>query len=172
MIQPLAPGSCSVHFAPGSTVNSLALNSCCAVDRAVDDPAVGVALAAARCVDDRLQVIVLLEMRIDVLLPIELLDDEVEILVLLLGHVLDQQRPGHFAPFDQRLEHAEHVGSPLRLVGAKRAGRVQHAGRNQPAGAALQAIGLRQIENAVVPLVPVFQALAELGLASCPAPGP
>ena len=91
-------------------------------------------------------------MRVDVLLPVELLDDEVEILVLFLRHVLDQQRPRHFASFDQRLEHAEHVRAPLRLVGAERAGGVQHAGRNQPASAALQAIGPRQVENAVVAL--------------------
>ena len=153
-----------MHFSPGSSVSSLALKSCCAVDRAVDDPAIGVAVAAAALVDDRLQVVVLLEVRVDVLLPIELLDDEVEILVLVLGHVLDQQRPGHFAAFDQRLEHAEHVGAPLRLVGAERAGRVQHAGRNQPAGAALQPIGLRQIEDAVVALVPILQALRSWAL--------
>ena len=84
VIQPLAPGSLIVHFAPGSTVSSLALNSCCAVDRAVDDPAVDVALPAARLVDDRLEVVVLLEMRVDVLLPVELLDDVVEVVVLLL----------------------------------------------------------------------------------------
>ena len=101
-------------------------------------------------------------MRIDVLFPVELADDEVEILVLLLRHVFHQQRPGHVAAFDDDLEHAEHVAAPLRLVGAERAGGVQHAGRNQPAGAALQAIGPREIENAVVAFVPVLQALADL----------
>ena len=79
-------------------------------------------------------------------------------------HVLHQQRPRHFAAFDERLEHAEHVGAPLRLVRAERAGRVQHAGRNQPAGAALQPVRPRQIENAVVALAPIFEALADLGL--------
>ena len=106
----------------------------------------------------------LLEARIDVLLPVELLDDEVQVVVLVLGHVLDQQRPGHFAAFDQRLVHAEHVGAPLRLVGTHRAGGVQHAGGDHPAGAGLQAIGLREVEDAVVALVPVFQAAADVGL--------
>ena len=67
------------------------------IDRAVDNPAVGMALAALPIVHDRFKVIVLLEMRVDVLLPIELADDEVQIVVLLGRHVLDQQRPGHLA---------------------------------------------------------------------------
>ena len=83
---------------------------------------------------------------------------------LSFGHVLDQQRPGHFAAFDQRLVHAEHVGAPLRLVGAHRAGGVQHAGGHHPAGARLQAVGLREVEDAVVALVPVLQAAADVGL--------
>ena len=94
---------------------------------------------------------------IDVLLPIELADDEVEILVLVLGHVLDQQRPGNVAAFDDRLEHAEHVAAPLRFVGAQRTGSVQDAGRNQPTGAAFQPIGAAEIQNAVVALVPILQ---------------
>ena len=73
---------------------------------------------AARA-DDRLEVVVLLEVRVDVRFPVELLDDEVEVLVLLLGHVLDQQRPRHLAALDERLVHAEHVAAPLRLVGAQ-----------------------------------------------------
>ena len=85
-------------------------------------------------------------------------------LVLVLGHVLDQQVPRHLAPFDQRLVHAEHVGAPLRLVGTHRAGGVQHAGGNHPARARLQAIGLREVEDAVVALVPVLQAAADVGL--------
>src|SRR5690606_11939159 len=68
------------------------------------------------------------------------------------------------APFDDVLEHAEDVASPLRLIRAERAWSMQHARRNQPAGAALQAIGLRQVEDAVVPLLPILEALAELVL--------
>ena len=41
---------------------------------------------------------------------------------------------------------------------------MQHARRNQPAGAALQTIRLRQVEDPVVPLVPILQALAQLSL--------
>ena len=103
-------------------------------------------------------------MRVDVLVPVELLDDEVEILMFVLGHVFDQQCPGHFAALDDRLEHAEHVAAPLRLIGTQRAGRVQHAGRNQPAGAALQAVGSREIEDAVIALRPIFQTAADVGL--------
>ena len=62
----------------------------------------------------------------------------------------------------ERLEHAEDVGAPLRLVGADGARRVQNARGNHPAGARLQAIGAGEIQNAVVALVPVFQALANL----------
>ncbi len=84
--------------------------------------------------------------------------------MFVLRHVLDQQVPGHLAPLDQRLVHAEHVGAPLRLVGAHRAGGVQHAGGDHPAGAGLQAIRLRQVENAVVALVPILQAATHVGL--------
>ena len=41
---------------------------------------------------------------------------------------------------------------------------MQHAGGNHPARAGLQAIGLRQVEDAVVALVPVLQAAADVGL--------
>ena len=170
MIQPLAPGSWSVQLRSGLERQFAGAEELLAVDASVDDPAIDPAVARRR--DDRLQVVVLLEVRVDVLFPVELADDEVEVVVLVLGHVLHQQRPGHVAAFDERLEHAEHVAAPLRLVGAERAGRVQHAGRNQPAGAALEAIGRRQIEDAVVALVPVLQAAADLLLSSCRARGP
>ena len=72
-------------------------------------------------------------MRIDVLLPVELADDEVEILMLFLRHIFDQQRPRHIAAFDDRLEHAEHVAAPLRFVGAQRTGACKTPGGiNQP----------------------------------------
>jgi hypothetical protein len=41
---------------------------------------------------------------------------------------------------------------------------VQDARANQPAGARLQAIGLGEVEDAVVALVPILDALADLGL--------
>ena len=90
-----------------------------AVDRAVDNPLVGVAFAAAALVDDRLQVVRVLEARVDVPLPVELVHDEVEVFVFVLGHVFDEERPGNFAAFYERLIHAENVAAPLRLVGAK-----------------------------------------------------
>src|SRR5258705_369628 len=67
-------------------------------------------------------------------------------------------------PFDDVLKHSEHVASPLRLIRAKQAGSVQNAGRNQPAGPATQAIGPREVKNAVFALVPIFQAPANLVL--------
>ena len=135
-----------------------------AIDQAVDNPLVGVAIAAGLLVDDRFQVVVVLEMRVDVLFPVEHLDDEIEILVLVGRHVFHQQRPGHIPAFHDRLEHAEHVAAPLRLVGAKRTGSVEHARRDQPTGSPLQAIGAGQIENAVVALIPVLQAAADVVL--------
>ena len=46
----------------------------------------------------------------------------------------------------------------------KRAGGVEDAGADQPAGAGLQAVGLGEVEDAVVALVPILEALADLGL--------
>ena len=142
------------------------------IDRAVDDPQILVAVAAAVVVADRFQVVALLEMRIDVLVPVQLADDEVQVLMFFLGHVFDQQRPGNVAAFDDRLVHAEHVAAPLRFVGAERTGCVQDAGRNQPAGAPFEAIGPAEIENAVVALVPVFQTASHVFGLACPAPAP
>ena len=55
-----------------------------AVDAAVDDPLVDVARRRAARADDRLEVVVLLELGIDVLLPVELLDEVVEVVVVVL----------------------------------------------------------------------------------------
>jgi hypothetical protein len=66
--------------------------------------------------------------------------------------------------FDHALIHAKNVAAPLRLVSAKRAGRVEHAGIDEPAGAGFQAVGFREIEDAVVALVPILKALAHLRL--------
>ncbi len=84
--------------------------------------------------------------------------------MLVLGHVLDEQRPGDDPSLDERLVHAEDVGTPLRFVGHERAGGVQHARRHEPAGAGLQTVGLGVAEDAVVALVPAFQAAADVGL--------
>src|SRR5690242_18557886 len=106
----------------------------------------------------------LFEMGVNVLFPIELADDEVEVFVLVGRHIFYEERPRYFAAFDERLEHAKHVGAPLRLIGAERAGSVQHTGRDQPTGTSLQAIRTRQIEDAVVALAPILEALADVSL--------
>ena len=94
------------------------------------------------CVDtffggDGFEVVVVLEIWVEVLFPIELVDDEVDVLVLVLGHVLHEEGPGDFAAFDEVLIHPEDVGSPLGLIGAERAGGMEDAGIDEPAGAGL-----------------------------------
>ena len=63
VIQPLAPGSCSVHFAPGCKRQLLGAEQLLAVDGAVDDPQIVVAITAAFVVANRFQVVVVLEVR-------------------------------------------------------------------------------------------------------------
>ena len=130
-----------------------------AIDMAVDDPAVGGTGSASLFIDERSKKIALLVVGVDVLLPVELTDDEVEIVVLLLRHVLDEQAPRHRSSLDERLEHCEHVAAPLWLVGEKRARRVEDARRDQPAGATLEPVGLGEVDDTVVATVPVLQAL-------------
>ena len=134
------------------------------LDPAIDDPAVHVSLAAGVGNWHRLKVMAVLEIRVHVAFPVQLVDDEIKILVFVLGHVLDQERPRHLAPFHQRLVHPEHVRAPLRLVGAKRTRRMQHARRNQPARPRLEPVRTRKIQNPVVALVPVLKALPDLRL--------
>ena len=83
-----------------------------AVDLAIDDPAIDVAFAARVGDGHGFEVMVVLELRVDVLVPVELLHDEVEVLVMLLRHVLHEQGPRHFAAFDEVLIHAEDVAEP------------------------------------------------------------
>ena len=80
---------------------------------------------------------------------------------LVFGHVFHQQIPGHISPFHHRLKHSEHVAIDLRLICDKRTGRMQDAGVDLPSRAGLQLVGFRVIENAVIALVPAFQAIAE-----------
>ena len=133
-----------------------------AVNFAVNDPAVDVALAAGVGHGDGLEVMVVLEIRVHVLLPVELIDDEIDVLVLRLGHVLYEERPWHFAALDEVLIHAEDVAAPLWFIGAERAGRVKNARIDQPTGAYFQAVSLGKIEDAVVALVPIADALLDL----------
>jgi hypothetical protein len=107
---------------------------------------------------------VVLEVRIDVARPVELLDQVIQVAVMFLRHILDEQRPRHRPPFDQVLIHAEDVRAPLGFVGAERARRVEKARAHQPAGAGLEPVGLREVQDAVVALVPIRQAGADLVL--------
>ena len=61
-----------------------------------------------------------------------------------------------------RLEHAEHIRIHLRLISDQRTRRVQNARVDLPSSARLQAIRLRMIQDAVVALVPAFQAAAHV----------
>ena len=131
-----------------------------ALHAAVDDPAIGVGVVLG--VDDGLEVVVFLEVRIHVRFPVELIDDEVDVLVLVGGHVLHEQRPGHVAAFHEALVHAEDVAAPLGFIGHEGAGGVEDARSDHPARAWLQTVGLGEIEDAVVALVPVFDAAAHL----------
>lgn len=69
-----------------------------AVDTAVDDPLIYPAVAAGG--GDGFQVVVVFEVGVDVFLPVELGDDEVEVLVFVFGDVFNEKRPGDFAAFD------------------------------------------------------------------------
>ncbi len=135
-----------------------------AVDPAVDDPAVHEAFAPRVGEGKRLQVAGVLEVGVGVEVPIEEVDDVVEVLVLPLGHVLHQEAPGHAAALDHGLEHGEDVAAPLRLVGQDRARGMEHPGRDQPARSRPQTVGLAEVEHAVVAAVPILQAAAHLGL--------
>ena len=132
------------------------------VDLAVDDPLVFVAIVFLG--GDRFEVVVVLEVRIHVLVPVELIDDEVDVLVLGLGHILDEQGPGYFASFNEVLIHTKHVRTPLWLIGAERTGGMQDARVDQPTGTGLELIGLGKLEDLVVTLVPVGDALTHLCL--------
>ena len=116
-----------------------------AVHFAVHNPAVDKAFFTSVCHRHGLEVVVVLEIRIHVLVPIQLLDDEVDVLMVLLGHVLYEQAPRNIAPFDHALVHAEHVAAPLRLIGAEASRGVEDAGVDEPTGAGLEAVGLGQI---------------------------
>src|ERR1051325_1401689 len=132
-------------------------------DFAIDDPAVHVSGFARVRDGDRFEVMMVFEFRVNVGGPVELVHDPVEVPVFALGHVFDEERPGNFAAFDERLIHGEDVAAPLRFVSAERAGGVKDARANEPTRAGLEAIGLGQIKNAVVAFVPVFQAAPDLG---------
>jgi hypothetical protein len=134
-----------------------------ASDLPINDPAIEVAFLLGVRDGNGFEIMVVFEFGIDVAIPIELFDDPIEVAMFALGHVFDEERPGNFAAFDEGLIHSKNVAAPLRFVGAKGTGRVKDARRNQPAGAGFEAVGAREIEDAVVAFVPVFEAAPDLG---------
>ena len=82
--------------------------------------------------------------------------------MLLFWHILDQQRPRHIPPFDDRLIHAENVAAPLRFISTQRPWGVQNTRRNQPTGASLEPISAAEVEDSVVAFVPIFQTTANI----------
>ena len=134
---------------------------------AVGDPVLDVTFALhlrQRFHRPRRAEVIALEVGVDVDIPIQHRDDVVQVVLELRRHVLHQQLPPDRHFVHQRLEHGEDVAGPLRLIGAQAAGRVQGAGRHIPARAQLQPIGLRQVGDVVVALVPDLQAMAHLVL--------
>ena len=72
-----------------------------AIDLSVYDPTVKSSLVRTLLVENGLEIVAFLEMRVDIFGPIQLADDEVDVLMILLGHVLDQQAPRHSAALDE-----------------------------------------------------------------------
>ena len=68
------------------------------------------------------EVMMVFEFRIHVFLPVTLVHDEVEAVVLVLGHVLHEQAPRNFATHDDILIHAEDVAAQWPRAGSKAAG--------------------------------------------------
>src|SRR5271165_1243488 len=104
--------------------------------------------------------IVCSKLPVHIRLPIKQANQEVEIVGVLLRNILHEQFPADGPPFYQRLEHGEHVAVDLRLIGNERARRVQNARVDLPPRSRLEAVSLRQIQDAVVAFVPAFQASA------------
>jgi len=112
----------------------------------------------------RVRVVVILEIGIDIRLPIKLVDDEIQVAMFGLGHVFHKQVPGNIAAFHHALIHPENVAAPLRLVSAEAAGSVQDARPHQPTRPRFQPVGFGKVQDPVVAAVPIFEALSNLGL--------
>ena len=112
---------------------------------AVADPVFDVAPGlhlGARPDRARAHEVVVAEVRVDVGLPVDHLHQPVDVAHAVGRGVLPQQRLGHHGVAGERLVHGEHVGGGLGLVGAQAAWGVEDAGRDVPAGADLEPIGL------------------------------
>ena len=134
-----------------------------AIDLAVHDPAIDKTFLLRVIQRHRLQIMIVLKVRVHVRFPVELRDDEIQVAVFGLGHVLHEQVPRHITPLDHALIHAKYIAAPLRFIGAKAAGRMEDAWADEPTGSWLQAISFRQVEDAIVSFIPILQAFAHLG---------
>src|SRR5215475_10980737 len=92
------------------------------IDFAIDDPAVHETFLARVSHRDGFEVMVVLEVWVHVLVPVELVHNEVEVLMLALGHIFHEEAPRDDAAFDEVLVHAEDIAAPLRFVSTEAAG--------------------------------------------------
>ena len=113
------------------------------IDCAIHNPLVGEANAAGLFVGHRFNVVAVFEMRIDILVPVQLPNDKIKVLVFFGRHVLDQQGPRNVASLDNRLVHSEHIAAPLWLIRAERARCMEYSWRNQPSGSSFESVGAR-----------------------------
>lgn len=61
-----------------------------AIDASIDDPLVGHSCGTLGRIDNRLDIVGVFKVGVDVLVPVELADDEIKILMLVLGHIFDE----------------------------------------------------------------------------------
>ena len=89
------------------------------VDLAVDYPAVLHAVSTGAGNINRLQIVVLLEGRVNVCFPIHQTNQVIEIVGVFSRHILDEQFAADWTIFNDVLEHCQHVRRPLHLIGAE-----------------------------------------------------
>src|SRR5947209_9609007 len=105
---------------------------------------------------------IVFEVGIHVRIPVQLVDNKIEIFVFVPGHVLHEQTPWDVTALDHALVHTEDVATPLRFVGAETSRRVKNRGADQPTGARLEPIRFGKIKNPVVTFVPILKTFADL----------
>ena len=132
------------------------------LDTSVNDPTIHIAGAACIGHGNGLEVMVVLEVGVKVAVPVQLVDDEVDVVVVCGGHVFDQKLPRNVTSLDKVLIHSENVTTPLGFVSAEGPWGVEYARRNEPAGARLQAVGAGEVKDSIVSLVPIGDAFAHL----------
>src|SRR5439155_9587160 len=85
---------------------------------AINNPAIHVTFLLRIGDRNRLEIMVVLELCVDIPIPIQLLHNPIEVPVFAFRHIFDEQRPGNFATFNKRLIHAKDIAAPLRLIRA------------------------------------------------------